>query len=87
MRSEPVPACKHPKYKTSVVFLHVKMPELNVYQPTLTLKLSCKECGDPYTFRAPHGFSTIHPTANVDLTELRIPVDVPVSEAVDEEEH
>lgn len=80
-----MPSCKHPKYSHKLKFVNVKMPDLKVFQPTLLLTVTCQECGDPYTFRAPHGFSTICPTSNKDSTEIRIPVDFPLGEEEEEE--
>ena len=79
-----MPTCKHPKYTHKLKFMNVKMPELGTFQPTLLLTVVCNECGDPYVFRAPNGYSTIHPTTNTKATELRIPIDYPISEEADE---
>ena len=82
-----MPSCTHPKYKHVLKFINVKMPELGTFQPTLSLTLVCNACSDPYTFRAPHGYSTIHPTTNIEGTELRIPIDYPLGEIIDEDVH
>jgi len=74
-----MPICKHLKYKHVVKFAVVKMAEFGTFQPILRMQATCTECGDPYTFRAPNGFSTIHPTTNYDSTELRIPIDYPTT--------
>lgn len=55
----------------------VKLKEVGATQMVMKVECRCHECGLPFVFHAPHGFSTIHPTQNNDGTELRIPMDYP----------
>lgn len=55
----------------------VKLKEVNATQMVMKVEIRCHQCGLPFVFHAPHGFSTIHPTQNNDGTELRVPIDYP----------
>lgn len=55
----------------------VRLKEIGASQMIVKIELHCHECGLPFVFHAPHGFSTIHPTQNNDGTELRVPVEFP----------
>ena len=69
--------CKHSEYvakkSTSVVYI----ADVDQWQLVLKISMKCKRCGQPFTFKAPVGFSTVAPTTNSERDELIIPLDYP----------
>lgn len=77
--------CKHEKYTGTSKMVIVKMPELKTWQLIMKMTAYCTQCQKPFTFRARHGFSTIEPTVSNDGLELRVPVDYPEKEEVEDD--
>lgn len=68
--------CHHPHFHHEITSLYFNSKSLGIKQLLFVLKLSCVDCGRPYTFRADDGFSTEVPTSHLP-GQLVIPVVMP----------
>lgn len=83
MASEP---CKHTHYKHELKSQLVNSKVIGVERLFFLLTIACSDCGAPYVFRAPVGFSSVEPMADELQVNLRIPVERPEQLLIDKEE-
>ncbi len=83
--TEEVITCKHMSYDITHTCAVVQLNEIGSWQLVMKLTVKCKECGMPFTFRAPVGFSTNESTTNPEGNELVIPIDFPSTDVVVDE--
>lgn len=71
--------CGHKKFKAKgkMHYSVVDLPEKR-QQLFFRFQLLCTECGEPFIFKAPIGYSTEEPTTDLELKELFCPIDYPV---------
>ncbi len=81
-------ACKHKNFDHDVKcqWMEVKCDGKTYREAVMLLKVSCTDCGEPYTFKGNVGWNTTSATVSADGKEMRIPVKMPPIEKTSDDD-